>query len=247
MKKSVVLTVIVMVAIKSVMAASIILPSVADTYVDGVQSPDTNFFNHPNDRLRINSHQSAPRAEYAYLRFDLQSISQYQAGSVLSLTTASDSNTFTANQAEVWGLLDLPGNTNQNWDATSLTYNATGSELSKPVASGVNPLDESRVVFLGYLTNESNTTVGANEQVSLAGFALDDFLLDQWGSDGLATFIVANRFGTARGIHFNSSRAEAGGPSLAVIPEPSAIALAVGVAAMAMAVGRRRQRMKLES
>lgn len=224
----------------SVSNGSIIFQADVDTYVQGVLAPDTNFSTDPNDRLLVFSNGGAPRAQYAYVRFDLSELGSYEAGSILSFTVRDGSMAFTPTQALVYGLPSQPGNTVQDWGVETLTYNQTGSEFAKPVVVGENPLDLSRVSFLGFLTNESNTNANAGDNVSISGSALDDFLADRFADGGLATFIIANAFNTQRTIQLISSSGT-NGPRLEVIPEPQTFAIVVGLCLIPILLLRRKR------
>lgn len=187
----------------------------ADTYVMG-QDPDQNF---DNERLLVRSLGDPVRAQYSYVRFDLSDFAQIAGGAVFSLTSQEGGATFSETQIHAWGLTDEAGLTPQNWDEETLTYNTTGAELVKPVATDVDPFATSNLVHLGCLSARS--AAGTIEAVTLSGAALDSFLNTRSGNR--ASLILANSFDGSRNATFFSSEESVSGdgsyaPSLEVAP-----------------------------
>ncbi len=180
----------------------------ADTYVDGVVSPTSNFGT--SSELRIRSLEGDPdRAQYAYVRFDISDYLSVSNGASFSLTAHPDSVAWGSTQLKVYGLPDSAGLTAQNWNEAALTYNTTGNELESPFVDGNNPLDESVLQFLG------NMPAGAGgDTVTLTGAALDSFLSTRAGNT--VTLLVANKYNTNRGMRFMSGNAVSNAPVLSV-------------------------------
>jgi hypothetical protein len=197
----------------------------------------------------------------SYVRFDLSSLpaGAVITGATLTFTKGTAANiagfsvvrndTITAGRFGVFGLLDVAGNTAQNWGETTLTADgATG--LGAERSSGANPqFDSVRTISLngvGEFIGTGATTAG----VSATGTSepLVEFLqgrFDAISNTGLATFMVDFMEDSAsggRGYVFNSREAPTGAPLLSItydiVPEPAVTGL--GALGLLMILRRRR-------
>lgn len=226
-------------------SATITLSTVADTVVfhrDGTYTYNTT--NYGSAGQLDTSQYGAAIWAMSYIRFDLSSI---PAGAVIDSavfqvtkgTTANIANfnvvrndTITTGRFGSYGLLDVSGNTDQNWSETTLTSALLGSER----ISGANPQFEtsSRTIDLNAATE---TLLSSSTVVEVSGSPLVSFLqgrLDASTNTGMATIIVdymEDASGGARGYSFASKEnsASLNPPNLVVnytvVPESSATLL----------------------
>ena len=237
-----------------VQAATVTLTAVADTVVfhrDG--SFTYNSTNYGTAAQLDTSQFGAGIWALSYMRFDLSSI---PAGSTIDSAVFRVTKTTTTNIAGFvvvrndaittgrfgsYGLLDVAGNTAQNWDETTLTGNSLGSERN----SGANPQFDSgtRTVDLNAATETllSSATVVEVSGSSVAGFVQGR--LDATTNSGLATFIVdymEDASGGARGYSFASREnvSSLAPPTLVInytapVPEPG-VSLLGGLGLLAL-------------
>lgn len=226
-------------------SATITLNTVADTAVfhrDGTYTYNTT--NYGSAGQLDSSQFGAAIWAMSYIRFDLSSI---PAGAVIDSavfqvtkgTTANiagfsvvRNDTITTGRFGSYGLLDVSGNTAQNWSESTLTSSLLGSER----ISGSNPQFDtsSRTIDLNTATE---TLLSSATVVEVSGSPLVSFLqgrLDASTNTGLATIIVdfmEDSSGGARGYSFASKEnsASLNPPKLVinytVVPETSAIIL----------------------
>ena len=91
-------------------------------------------------------------------------------GTVFSIYRSGGA-TWAEGQLQMWGLLNVAGNTPAEWDEPTLTYNLTGAEVAKPAAPGLDRTGE-RTMYLGDLPASPND----GEAVLFSSAALDNFL-----------------------------------------------------------------------
>ena len=151
----------------------------------------------------------------AYLRFDVggYAIDELQAATLTLYKQAGSRNDFVVPaRFEVYGLLDLPGNTPQGWSEPTLAEGGVGAEYTTVGGDGVD------VTRLFNLDQDSGADVfesvvnadGAPQ--SLTGPDLVAFLQARANADGLATFVVRTDAGDAtRGYGFASRENPAAG------------------------------------
>ena len=190
-----------------------VIEAEADTYLRGDLSKADNNYDYPsgdsNMRLLVRSLGSPTRAQYGYIRFDLSTFSRFDLGASLSLTSIGG-HSWSSGQLKIYGLQDSTGLTAQNWAESSLTYNTTGSEFSKPVVEDVDPFVTTGLVFLGDMP-----AAAVGDTVTLPdSAALQTFLNDRAGST--ATFVVANAFDGNCLVILASRDAAVGTPKLTV-------------------------------
>ncbi|MFP4281634.1 MAG: hypothetical protein ACLFR7_03325 [Opitutales bacterium] len=199
----------------------------------------------------------------AYFQFDMSSLG---IGEILDATltlhkiTGPDgrNDTMVAGRVETYGLLDLVGNTEQNWDETAggwqarvpdedhgLDFRNVGNDWAGgtgAVASNLSNLDSA----------SANVTETINGNVfQLSGTDLLTFLNARADANGFVTFLVENPESGGRGWgwatkeHADSSLHPTLSLSftsdLAVIPEPSAMVALLGCLGLFAAAGRRRR------
>lgn len=197
---------------------------VADTYVRN--QPGTENSNYGTvDYVYLYSYTGS-RDYYGYVRFDLSSLglgTQIMDASLTftKVTTAERNDTLTSGRFRALGLLDVAGNTPQNWDELALTWNTKGAEYISE-----NTYDATRVVdFDGTAGNEAVTTTTA----TISGLNLVSFLNNRLAADGLATFIVdfaSTENGRGYGLGTKENADQATWPRLTVVvPEPGTIGL----------------------
>lgn len=180
----------------------------------------------------------------SYLRFDLSSLPEGAVitSATLTLTKGAAANiasfpvvrndTITAGRFGVFGLLDVDGNTAQNWGETVLTADGTNG-VGSEVSGGANPqFDVDRTLSLDgvgeFIGGDSLTAgvAGTGESSPLIQFLQARYEAET--HTGLTTFIVdfmEDASTGARGFVFNSREADAGEPVLSItyelIPEPT--------------------------
>jgi hypothetical protein len=232
-------------------AQSVLLNAVADTTLRGGINETTNYGT--STVLEIFQLTTA-RNFFAYVRFDLSSI---PSGANITSATL----TFTYNGAgngrtdvlntgrfAAYGLLDVAGNTAQNWSETSLTYATRGAEIVA-MSNTIVDITTPRVAnfdgvgeFVAGGTGVG-ATVGLNTSIGLVDFLQDRFEASLPAATFIIDFPTAEASG--RGYGLGSREAASGFPTLsieyAVIPEPGAVAALAGVAALGVAVIRRRR------
>lgn len=212
---------------------------VADTYVRNQPGTENNNYG-TVDHVYLYSYTGS-RDYYGYVRFDLSSLGLGTQIMDASLTftkvqTTERNDTLTAGRFRALGLLDVAGNTPQNWDELALTWNTKGLEYVSE-----NTYDATRVVdFDGTAGNEVVTTTTA----TISGPNLVSFLNNRLAADGLATFIVdfaTTESGRGYGLGSKENSDQATRPQLTVVvPEPTTIGL--GLAGLVLLLSRRSRR-----
>lgn len=145
----------------------------------------------------------------AYIRFNLSGLGNIEVReATLSLykVAGSRNDTITTGRHEVQGLLDLPGNTPQDWVESgpgALNTLTVGLEYN-PAAP--NSVDLSRVVNLDMEdgANVVETVGDAPVPTTLSGPDLVSFLNSRVAAGGLVTFIVSINASNDRGYGFAS-------------------------------------------
>ncbi len=164
---------------------------------------------------------------FSYVRFDLAALPPNATidAATLSFTKVTNTNegvdaarndNLTTGRFGVWGLLDVSGNTPQDWAETGITADSVGSELT----GGSNPQFDTSVPrsvsFDGIGESVSGSGVGDTaSNADAGGGALTSFLqgrVDATNHSGLATFLVdfAENRTSGRGFAFGSREADAG-------------------------------------
>lgn len=225
-------TVVVLLALVAgpAMAASITLGADADTYTRAGKSAGS--------AADLDVRGFGGGDFEAYIRFDLSGVASAITGATLTLheTGASRNDGITTDRHEVHGLLNLPGNTPQNWDES--VDLSPGAEYTNVGGARV---DLAQVMNLDAQDGANVTEVvpGTDDvDVTTSGPDLVTFLNGRLADGGLATFIVTID-STNRGYGFASK--ENAEPSyqpkleLTTIPEPASLALAmVGLVALGL-------------
>jgi hypothetical protein len=217
---------------RSAAAQSIVLNSVADTYLRDAT---------PRGALQFMDVRGGDIDFRSYVRFDLSSI---PAGSIISGATlqltqvpgASRNDAIVAARLATYGLNNAPGNTAQNWDEATLVPTLKGTE-DVTTLTGVTDLDDN---VAGITETFSGAAPGII--VTVSGAPLASFLQSRLDDGGLVTFILSNDDATDRGFGFGTRENASSStyPALTVeyIPEPSAVAI-IGVSAAALLRRRR--------
>lgn len=172
---------------------------------------------------------------YSYLQFDLSGIGAGQmiTAANLNLTkvqnvsdgiTGSDRNdTLVDARIAIYGLLDVAGNTPQNWDEAVLTAGNSGDELAGGTSDTETNLFDPPTRSINFDTQE---VVTANTTVDLSSTDFVNFLNSRAGST--VTLMLDNPDSTGgRGMAFGSSESTVASPvlTLTVVPEPAGLAL----------------------
>lgn len=128
-----------------------------------------------------------------YLRFDLSSVTTISEAT-LTIHTVSDKQHDLVNSARfaVYGLVNVTGNTAQDWDESTLTSADAGEEWDIDY-SFADSLDEGRVVSLDADQDADVTEMVPGDYsgtCTLSGADLVSFLQARADDDGLATLIV---------------------------------------------------------
>jgi hypothetical protein len=190
------------------------------------------------------------RDYYGYVRFDISDLPAgtpivYASLTFTKVTNPDRNDTLTTGRFRVLGLLDVEGNTPQDWGETWLTWNNKGAEYVSE-----NTYNTNRVVdFDGTAGEEyvSGSDLGSIARIS--GTNLVNFLSSRLSSDshrGLVTFIVdmpTAESGRGYSLGSKESSDEAARPKLliAYVPEPSVVVLGLGVGLVALAMARRQR------
>jgi len=217
-------------ALNSALAAQLTLNPVADTYTRSGHNAGTDPI--------LNIYGSGSGDFMAYLRFDLSAL---PAGATINSAdftvyyeSASRSDTITAGRFGNFGLLDVAGNTPQNWDELTLAEGNTGQEYGGTYASLTAGVTSGWLYNLD-ADNGANVTetIGASTAgapQSLSGPDLVSFLNTQVADGGLATIISAINAENGRGYGYASKdNADSSvWPTLTInytpVPEPSTLA-----------------------
>lgn len=195
------------------LAEMIELKPVADTYVKG-EDPGTVYGNEIEMRVRSFDDGSIVRYQVAYLKFDLSFLADIKPGAELEILTQGTSLLWDAPQIGVYLLTDAAGNTPQDWDPTTLTYDTTGAEFTKPYANNVDPFNSGQLTYLGDLVPPAEAGGGA----ILSGAALDDLIAAEYAGDMEFTLVVVPQYLSNRATEFDSAE---GGPLSPVLRVPS--------------------------
>jgi hypothetical protein len=164
---------------------------------------------------------------FAYVRFNLSALppeAQIMDATLrfTKVTGGTRNDTLTTGRFRVLGLNDVPGNTPQNWDELTLTFDTIGAEWVS-----ANTYDPNRITDLDGANEVADNTTGI---ASIGGPALVNFLTTRLAAGGLVTFIVdfatteAGR-GFAFGSRENSNPDARPQLTVAWIPEPAMPAL----------------------
>ncbi|TWT37626.1 Rhamnogalacturonan endolyase YesW precursor [Posidoniimonas corsicana] len=172
----------------------------ADTYTQsGVGAGDAAVL----DTLDANG----PGDRVTYVRFDVSGIDfdAYESVSLNLFKTAGARNdTIITGRFDVYGLLDMAGNTPQDWDEATLAEGGVGLEYT---AVGGDGLDVSRLFNLDEESGADVTEVVENVDgaaQSISGPDLIAFLESRQADDGLATFVTYVDAGNYRGWGYGS-------------------------------------------
>ena len=191
----------------------------------------------------------------AYLRFALSSL---PVGATIDSATftvyyepASRTDTITTGRFANFGLLDVAGNTAQNWDEATLAEGSEGQEYGGTYASLTAGVTSGWLFNLdadnGANVTETVNTGGAGTPQTLTGADLVSFLNNQIADGGLVTFISAINAENGRGYGYASKENADMNlwPTLTInytpVPEPSTWAL-FGLTLAGFIVRRRRAR-----
>jgi hypothetical protein len=133
---------------------------------------------------------AALRGYYSFVRFDFSGFNGVESGAKLTFTPSPSGQAWSSGQFQLFGLPDKPGLTPQNWGETEITYNTLGDEFNKPMPIGATPIHEDMLVLID---DQFAGVLGMPTVIE--GPALDAFLNSRAG--GVATFIIANKYGAA--------------------------------------------------
>lgn len=201
-------------------AATLSLNPEADTFVRRGINQTVNYGTVTNLDIYQNS---TTRAYFAYVRFNL---SVLPPGAVITNATltftynggGTRTDTLTTGRFATYGLLDMSGNTPQNWGETTLTGDTIGAEFIGIAAVDIDT--STRTVSFDGVGESISGGGGVGSTASVTGSTggpLVSFLNARFGAGGLATFIV-DFPGTesGRGYALGSREATSGQPVLVV-------------------------------
>ncbi|MCQ8184510.1 CBM96 family carbohydrate-binding protein [Parvularcula maris] len=200
--------------------AAVVIGADADTFVRNGSDSDENYGSLQNLLVK---RQGAPNFEReAFVRFDLSNFSGSFIGAVLGLTQTNDND----QQIRVFGLNDG----RDGWDESTVTWDSSGALRDRSLATDLGTIDL--------------TQGGTGDALTLSGTALETFLANNIGMDGLVTFLLVSTRGsdTQPAIVRARENILGGGPTLALdgtVPVPAAALLFAPVAGIA-ALRRRR-------
>jgi hypothetical protein len=175
------------------------LSAVADTFTQSGVNAGTQ------TTLTARDRNGAGGDYIAYVRFDLSSVDLTGVTNAYFTLQKTGGATMVKERFDVFGLANMAGNTQQNWNETTLANAGLGAEYNNTAG---NYVDLARVVNLS-----AEGAAGANtiEQVSdgnkpqhLSGVDLVSFLNARQADGGLATFIVVTDAGADRTFTYGS-------------------------------------------
>ncbi|WP_279676095.1 hypothetical protein [Aeoliella straminimaris] len=152
--------------------------------------------------------------QVGYIRFDLSGLDLDQLQTAtLSLikqpNVAGGRDDFLiTDRFDVYGLLDLPGNTAQAWDEATLAEGNVGAEYTPLAAEG---LDATRLYNLDQESgaNVFESVINANgSAASITGDDLITFLRQRADAEGQVTFVTYVQAGNTRGYAFGTRENE---------------------------------------
>lgn len=207
----------------NLMAATATLTPDADTYTRAGNNSGTRDF--------IDVRGFGGGDFMGYLRYDLSGLNIdtiTDATLSLSVIGGSRQDGFTAGRFANFGLLDVAGNTPQNWDELTLADGGLGAEYGSGTPGtlvNVFNLDADR----GASVTETIGAIGGAPN-TLAGADLVTFLSQRASGGGLATFILTfDQNGRGNGYGSKENTDSALWPQLSLtytaVPEPSTFAL----------------------
>lgn len=236
-------------------AATLSLNPNADTFVRFGVNQTSNFGTATYLDLFANT---TIRDYFGYVRFDLSQIPVSATITAATLTFtkvdglgSSRTDVITTARFRVLGLNETAGNTAQNWNETTLTFDSgRGSEWVS-----ANTFDSARVTnFDGVAGNEVISSTGSVSKASISGTGLVAFLQSRLGTASYSSTFIVDQAGTEAGRGYGLATRERGSVDatqvpvltidydLAAIPEPSTWAALAGLSGLAFAAGRRRRR-----
>ncbi|HLP02625.1 MAG TPA: DNRLRE domain-containing protein [Opitutaceae bacterium] len=235
-------------AATSVAAQTTVFNPVADTWV---YYGTGQLVNHGTEALANIYALNTAREAFAYYRFDLSGLPTGATITDASLTFYETTggirgDIMTTARFAAYGLNDVAGNTAQNWDETTLTFNNRGSEWT-----AVNSFDlTTRLTSFdgasgNELVSDTSTTAGA---ASISGTNLAAFLNTRLAGGGLATFVIDQPgVDAGRGYALGTRESAAGvvpvlNVTYSAIPEPSTYAVVFGAGTLGFVALRRRLR-----
>ena len=150
----------------------------------------------------------------AYLRFDLSALNIDQIESAeltLHKVAGARNDTIVSGRFDVFGLLDLAGNTSQDWSEATLADGGLGSEYTNTAGNGLDP------ALVANLDQESGADVveTVNNAITaqrLSGADLVSFLNDRVDDDGYATLVA--RVDASSGLGWGYASREHGDANL---------------------------------
>lgn len=150
--------------------------------------------------------ENSEREDMSYIRFNIGTTKGPVSNAVFTLTThSSHKSRWMRGHVEVYGLLDVEGNTPQRWNEDRLSYNSSGAEVIKPMPILQDRRDKDRLVFLGAFEAGSNEP---DQSYSFSSSELDSFLTGRLENSGLVTLLVCNRYDSNRELVFHSREAD---------------------------------------
>ncbi|MEO2044951.1 MAG: polysaccharide lyase family protein [Pirellulales bacterium] len=178
------------------------------------------------DRMQVRSRDVAGtgRQHISYVRFDLQgetSISE----AIFTLVT-NNTTGWLSGQVQVYGLNGVVGNTPQDWNEATLSYNSSGEEVpgdGDATTQDLGTIGTSGAENLWLLGDLSTLNPNPNgELVDFSSAELVNFLNSRAG--GLATLLIVNADGTDRSLLFRTREYPGFAPTLTLNPTEGALA-----------------------
>ena len=183
----------------------------------------------PADGLHLRQYTTNNREYFAYIRFDLSSITQPITDVTLRLYQKSGP-TINAGRIRVLGLNDMVGNTAQNWGEIVIKPSTLGSEFTAPATSltgGASPFVAARVTSfdgdVAGMSEDITSDVANLEIVKVHGEPLTDWLESRRLNGGSATLIVDLPGGQNLEYYLNSRETTLAGtaPELQIYTTPT--------------------------
>lgn len=155
---------------------------------------------------------------YAYVQFNLSALGtnltvvsatlevtkvETNSVQVFAGTHSDSAAVITESRIAFYGLNNVAGNTPQDWSEGTLSFNATGNELTSSSATGTDPFNSAHGLTSSFNGLESINGGGTN--VTIAGNELDAFVQSRIDDGGLVSFMIDfEAIESGRGFAFNT-------------------------------------------
>ena len=178
------------------------------------------------NRMQVRSREVAGsgRQHISYIRFDLQGETSI-SDAIFTLVT-NNTTGWLSGQVQVYGLNGVVGNTPQDWNEATLSYNSSGDEVpgdGDATTQDLGTIGTSGAENLWLLGDLPTLNPNPNgELVDFSSPELVDFLNSRAG--GLATLLIVGANGSDRELIFRTKEYPGFAPTLTLNPTGGALA-----------------------